>query len=275
MPDLYVDDNYLYYHTYGNTLYKLNLATSSTTSISLGSKLSSLSGNNHNLIISDTSGQYHIINKTTLNTIYTKTAIGATWSTAADPLGRYFYITDQNGYIRVWDDTTEQEVQTYELDWNDITNGMKVSEKSQKLILRDNSARATVLNLDGYAGNSAPSASFSTAETLYANEEASFNATNSSDPDGTIANYSWDWTNDGEYDDYGVLQTHTYTETGYVNITLLVTDDEGSTDTQTQQKYIYPEPTPPVPEASTLTLTALGSILLLGVIGYTKGKKKR
>ncbi len=270
MPDLHVDSEYLYYHTYSNTLYKVNLSTGSTTSKNLGGTLSSLSGNTQHLVISDTTGQYHIINKTTLDTVFTKTDIGATWSTAADPLGRYFYITDRDGYVRVWDDTTDQEVQTYELDWNDITNGMKVSAKSQKLILRDNSAQATVLNLDGYSGNSAPTASFSTDETLYVNEEASFNASTSSDSDGSITNYSWDWTNDGSYDDYGVMQTYTYTETGYVNITLRVTDNEGATDIQTQQKYIYPEPTPPVPEASTLALTGIGSLMILGLAYFKR-----
>ncbi len=156
MPDLYVDDDYLYYHTYGNTLYKVNLETSSTTSTTIGTKLSSISGNGHNLVLSDTSSQYHIVNKTTLDTVYTKTGIGETWSTAADPLGLYFYITDRDGYIRVWNDTAEQEEQTYSLGWSDLTNGMKVSAESQKLILRDNSQKATVLNLEGYIGPSPP-----------------------------------------------------------------------------------------------------------------------
>ena len=55
-----------------------------------------------------------------------------------------------------------------------------------------------------------------------------------------------------------------------------------ATDTNTNQASteqrtlgINIEPTPPVPEATTLTLTTLGSILLVGVIGYSRGKKKR
>lgn len=123
------------------------------------------------------------------------------------------------------------------------------------------------------SSNSAPTASFTTDETLYINEETTFNASDSTDSDGSITNYSWDWTNDGTYDDHGVIQTHTYTETGYVNITLRVTDNEGATDIQTQQKYIYSEPSPPVPEAQTFILFGLGTLIFIGMITIKRRKK--
>jgi PKD repeat protein len=51
------------------------------------------------------------------------------------------------------------------------------------------------------------------------------NASASSDPDGTIANYSWNFGDDAN--GTGVLVTHEYPANGTYNITLTVTDDKG------------------------------------------------
>lgn len=122
------------------------------------------------------------------------------------------------------------------------------------------------------SSNSAPTANFTFLTPATVNEEISFDASTSTDSDGTITNYSWDWTNDGSYDDYGETQTHTYTEIGTYNITLRVQDDEGQTDSQTQEITILSGPSPPVPETSTLLLVGLGFVLI--VLIMIKKKKK-
>jgi len=55
-----------------------------------------------------------------------------------------------------------------------------------------------------------------------------FNGVNSSDPDGSIVNYTWDF-GDGNTG-YGVITTHKYTEPGTYLVILTVTDDKGKTD---------------------------------------------
>jgi subtilisin family serine protease len=47
---------------------------------------------------------------------------------------------------------------------------------------------------------------------------------------GDIDSYEWDFTGDGETDATGETATHTYQQEGRVNVTLIVTDDEGRTD---------------------------------------------
>ena len=60
-----------------------------------------------------------------------------------------------------------------------------------------------------------------------------FDATGSTDSDGTIVQYEWDFERDGIYDGYGTVPTadHTYTAAGTYNCRVRVTDDAGAQDT--------------------------------------------
>jgi len=58
-----------------------------------------------------------------------------------------------------------------------------------------------------------------------------FDGTNSSDPDGTIANYFWDFGDTTQ--DTGATTTHSYVLENIFTVTLTVTDDQGATSTDT------------------------------------------
>lgn len=64
----------------------------------------------------------------------------------------------------------------------------------------------------------------------------------SSDPDGEITKYEWDWTNDGEYDYEETpgdgIATHIYTIAGTYTAKLRVTDDDDATETDTCTVYV-------------------------------------
>jgi len=62
-----------------------------------------------------------------------------------------------------------------------------------------------------------------------AGEPAEFDASESTDPDGEVASYHWDFDGDGTIDleSEGASATHTYEESGPVHPTLYVTDDNG------------------------------------------------
>jgi len=62
--------------------------------------------------------------------------------------------------------------------------------------------------------------------------EISFNASNSSDSDGSIVSYTWDF-KDG-YTGNGVTVNHTFSSIGSYNVLLTVTDGKGATDTTTK-----------------------------------------
>lgn len=69
-----------------------------------------------------------------------------------------------------------------------------------------------------------------------------FNGSGSSDPDGNIVSYSWDF-GDGATGG-GANPTHSYSATGTYVATLTVTDDDGGTDTDTVTVTVNPNQAP-------------------------------
>jgi PKD repeat protein len=74
-------------------------------------------------------------------------------------------------------------------------------------------------------------------------ESITFDGSASSDPDGSITGYRWDWTGDGSYEGSGETATHTYPAPGRYDVTLEVTDDDGLTDTETRTVRVNSPPT--------------------------------
>ena len=78
--------------------------------------------------------------------------------------------------------------------------------------------------------NRSPIASFTqNATTVDVGEAIHFDASGSSDLDGDIVEYFWDF--DDLTDETGVTVDHVYTEGGNYTVTLFVTDDDGATST--------------------------------------------
>jgi PKD repeat protein len=81
--------------------------------------------------------------------------------------------------------------------------------------------------------NQSPTASFTANPTSgIAPLEVAFDASNSSDSDGSIISYAWDF-KDGNTGS-GETINHTFSSTGSYNVKLTVTDDKGATDSTTK-----------------------------------------
>lgn len=91
--------------------------------------------------------------------------------------------------------------------------------------------------------NQPPSANFTySPEEPEAGQKLTFDASPSSDSDGTVESFKWDLTGDGTIDKSGSKVTHTYDSKGNYEVKLMVTDDNGATTSTTRQfKVTKPE----------------------------------
>ena len=87
-------------------------------------------------------------------------------------------------------------------------------------------------------GNQPPTADPNGPYTGTVGVPVTFDGSGSTDPDGTIVSYDWDF-GDGNTGT-GVSPTHTYTAAGIYNVTLTVTDDAGATDSAMTTATIDP-----------------------------------
>ena len=93
--------------------------------------------------------------------------------------------------------------------------------------------------------NQAPTASFTAVPTGL---DVAVNATASTDPDGTVAGYAWDF-GDGQTGT-GATAQHTYAAGGTYTITLTVTDNDGATASTTRAVTVADTPAGPVTVAA-------------------------
>lgn len=94
---------------------------------------------------------------------------------------------------------------------------------------------ATVI---GGGTNNPPTASFTATNTYLT---ANVDAQGSSDSDGSITGYSWNW-GDNTSNGSGQVTSHAYSQAGTYTITLTVTDNGGATSTTTRQVTVTNAP---------------------------------
>ena len=117
---------------------------------------------------------------------------------------------------------------------------------SVKLTVIDNegatdSVIKTITVTDPIVSNQSPTASFTANPTSgVAPLGVAFNASNSSDSDGSIISYTWDF-KDGDTGN-GETITHTFSSAGSYTVSLIVTDNDGATDTTTKNITVTETP---------------------------------
>ena len=77
-------------------------------------------------------------------------------------------------------------------------------------------------------------------------ETVMFDGTTSSDLDGTITAYAWDFDGNGEFDNFQNIASYVFLASGTYNVSLTVTDDEGNSDTAIYSIVVTGEPQEPV-----------------------------
>jgi hypothetical protein len=82
--------------------------------------------------------------------------------------------------------------------------------------------------------NSPPAAEFNAPAEPSPGEDVQFSATPSSDPDGSIEGYEWDFDGDGSFEASGKIVSKSFPTVGDRTVTLRVTDDNGASSTRSK-----------------------------------------
>ncbi|WP_436902164.1 PKD domain-containing protein [Halovenus halobia] len=172
---------------------------------------------------------------------------GSVFALAYD--GDYLWIghTD-SGQIQQYDTSTRTTVATY-----DYPNAQTIYDygylDNRLWLLGDGTLYQT--SIDKSVPNDTPSASFSVSQNNpEAGDTVSFDASTSSDPDGRVQSYEWDFTEDGSVDETGETASYNYNTPGEYTVSLTVTDDDGATDSATQTVTVTEMNEPPEAQIS-------------------------
>ena len=138
----------------------------------------------------------------------------------------------------------------YAWDYGDSTSGTGVSSSHTYAAAGSYTVTLTVTDDDGATAtttgtvtvtappaNQPPTATFTSTVSDLA---ASFSASGSSDPDGAITGYAWNYGDSTS--GTGVSSSHTYMTAGTYTVTLTVTDDDGATATTTRSVTVAAAP---------------------------------
>ncbi len=163
--------------------------------------------------------------------------------TAAFTATRAGYRIDVNASASADSDGT---IVSYAWAWGDGTpNGAGVTANHTYAADGDYTVGLTVTDNDGLTGSASqllrfhrPTASFTATPD---NLTASVDASASSDVDGTIVSYDWEW-GDGTPNGTGVTASHTYATKGTFAINLTVTDNDGLTGRATRTLAVSARP---------------------------------
>ena len=156
------------------------------------------------------------------------------WTGSTEPSGWQWQVTDSTAGLQVPGHTG-------------VAGMLAPNTTNTPVVVSFDDYRVEVPAGSGPAPNESPEAAF-TAST--SGLTVSVDGSGSSDPDGTISTYAWDF-GDGETAS-GVSAEHTYALAGTYTVRLTVTDDDGASDSTTRQVTVTapdpgpgPEPEPP------------------------------
>jgi len=142
---------------------------------------------------------------------------------------------------------TDGSIDEYDWDFDDGNTGSGESVDhsydddgtySVALTVTDNDGATDTATKEVEVSNVGPEASFTYTPSEPSTEDnITFNASDSSDPDGSIDEYKWDFDGDGTFDKTTSSPTtsHSYSQGGAYTVELKVIDDGGLTDSTTEE----------------------------------------
>jgi PKD repeat protein len=166
-----------------------------------------------------------------------------------------FRVTDLDNIVKEFSHTFTDlsPGSTLEFSYKWDTTGAKKGTQYKIIGFVSYSGRTTPPQVEIISTNLLPTANFNyLLEKCIVNKDITFDASVSSDSDGSIASFEWDF-GDGAISQSKIV-THRFLRTGSYNVTLTVTDNEGGSGSITKKITIVQEVIPPSPPPPSETI---------------------
>jgi large repetitive protein len=147
-----------------------------------------------------------------------------------------------------------------------------------RLTVFDNLGASNLATLDVTVANRNPSGVIDFGTPVYATLAAFFRSAGSSDPDGIIVSYLWNFGD--QTTAAGSEASHSYAAAGRYNATLTVTDNRGGVNTVSKEVIVEPKPnygtsTPPPPPVTQPGFEAVAGLAALGAAAVLGASSRR
>jgi hypothetical protein len=142
-----------------------------------------------------------------------------------------------------------------------------------RLTVTDNYGASEIVTKNIFINNHHPVIDLKVSSQLvFAGEKVVFDATGSTDEDGWITQYAWDY-EDGSRMSWGALANHTFQAPGLYNVTLDILDNSGGGGQTTVHILVveHGKAPPPLPEKKNGYVVPATVIILLGLSGLLLG----
>jgi len=159
-----------------------------------------------------------------------------------------FEVTESNGVIKEFSHDFANLESGATLEFSDKWDTATAKKGVQYKVIGyvSYSARTTPPQVEIVSTNFPPTANFSySPEKCIVNKDITFDASSSTDSDGNVVSYYWDF-GDGAISESKTV-IHSFLKTGTYNVSLLVTDNNGGTSSVTKKINVIQEVTPPKP----------------------------
>ena len=185
------------------------------------------------------------------------------------PTSELVYAYKLEGYDADWSWTSDTSKNYYSLPNGDYTFKVKAKDKAGNVDPTPAERTFTVS-----VENQPPVVSFTySPQHPKVNENITFNASSSYDPDGTIVKYEWDFGDGNITNTTHEIINHSYSEAGSYNVTLTVTDDKGAKNSTTKMITVMPAPPSVFISTDKYEYTA-GDVMLINITIKNPSERK-
>lgn len=161
---------------------------------------------------------------------------------ATETGGEFYSSADGDDLESIYQSISESIAEEYELTYQTSDDTTDANERDVALTATSGSDSGSDTGTYVEPCAPLPTAMFDIPDEVRIDESVTFDGSGSQPNGGTLVEYAWDFTNDGNTNEFGETVTHTYTESGNYEARLTVEKTCGAQDVITQPIFVFEDP---------------------------------